>query len=192
MFEFGKRILTNTVSLLVNLAVVDGFHDVPSASGSDNNQMRDVVGNKTDSHGDISLIGRAKQTNEHLHAINQLYPVLAGPVELEKASGAYAAFPFPTEIIPVNTITEDFDIHWLIASAISANGDFIIRLYQGNPGSETVIATKSVVRNAVQSQEGALQMVTPLMVANKRISAALSGSNAGQDTLSIKLEYHTY
>ena len=68
---------------------------------------------------------------EHIHAITELWPLLAIPVELEKAAGIYAAFPAPTEIIPAGSIGLIFDIHWAVVSAISANGDFILRLLAG-------------------------------------------------------------
>jgi hypothetical protein len=173
---------------------IGNFSRIPVAllNGTKNVLSRDVIGNRSDGHSTTTIAGRVHQMVEHAHSINELYPVLSAPITLTKAAGAYAAFPTPIEIIPASTIDEDFDIHWAIVSAISANGDFILRLYQGAGGSETVIATKSFVRNAVQSQEGALYVITPLILANARISAAISSGNAGQDTADLKLEFHKY
>lgn len=129
---------------------------------------------------------------EHFHSQPFLYPLLAGSVTLTKAANVWEPYPTPTEIIPVNTITDDFDIHFLNVSAISANGEYVIALYKGAAMSEVLIGEYGAVRNAVQSQEGSRPIITELLDANTRISAAISSSNAGQDTVNIKVEGHTY
>ena len=172
---------------------INGNSDIiPAVDSVRNVVAKDVSGNRSDGHNINTLAGRAHRTDDHLHNITKLYPELAIPVVLTKAGGAYAAFGTPTEIIPAGTIGLDFDIHWAVVSAISANGDYILQLYQGAALSETVIATISVVRNAVQSQEGSMSMITPLLLANARISAAISSGNAAADTLATKLQFHTY
>jgi hypothetical protein len=128
----------------------------------------------------------------HLHSISAVYPVLAAPVLLTANAGVYADFPTPTEIIPAGVINYEFCIHWITCSAISANGDYVIRLYQGLALAETTIATVSVVRNAVQSQEGSSQVINPLLAANTRISAAIASGNAGADTLAVKVQYNIH
>ena len=188
----GSSIFSQNVTMESKVDVIDGYHDVPIANSADNNQMRDVIGNKTDGHSSISLSGKTKLIEEHLHNTVFLYPDLAGSVELEKASGAWAAHPTPVQIIPAGTITEDFDLHFLNVSAISANGEYSIRLYTGAALNEVLIGTYGAVRNAVQSQEGSRTIITPLFPANTRISASLSSENVGLNTLNIKVEGHTY
>jgi hypothetical protein len=39
--------------------VIDGYHDVPSQNSADNNQLRDVIGNKTDTVAGDSLYSQA-------------------------------------------------------------------------------------------------------------------------------------
>lgn len=151
-----------------------------------------VVGTNADGHSVNTLSGKVKQLLEHIHSIAMIHPELANPVSLQKASGAWAAYGTPTEIVAAGAITEDFDLHFGIISEISANGDYTVEIYQGAALSETQIAHISVSRNAVQSQEGTIPIITPLLAGDTRISAALSSGNAAQDTLKIKLMYHTY
>lgn len=150
------------------------------------------VGEMTDEHGSNTLFGNMDRLNEHIHSAMRTYPELADHVLLTKAAGAWAAYPTPTEIIPANGIAEDFDIHWISVSTISANGSYMLRLYKGAVEAEVLIASIPLVRTAVTSQEGSALCTTPIIPANTRISAAISSGNAAQNTLSIKLGYHTY
>ena len=161
-------------------------------NGIEQSATRQIVGDLTDGHSTATLYGYAKQNSEHNHGVTYTYPLLAAAVTLTAGGGAWDPLPAPTEIIPANTITKDFDIHWLHIGGLSANGEFIVALYQGAGGSETLIGEVPVVRNAVQSQEGSLTLITPLMDANTRISAALASSPAAANTADIKISYHEY
>jgi len=48
LMAYAKQNVTNTEAAATSLSTIDGFHDVPTADVVDNNQMRDVIGNKTD------------------------------------------------------------------------------------------------------------------------------------------------
>ncbi len=151
-----------------------------------------VVGTTADAHDGDTLSAKSHLLKEHTHSVAMIHPELVDPIQLQKASGAWAAYGTPTEIVAAGAITDDFDLHFGIVSAIGANGDYTIEIYQGAALSEVQIAHIAVSRNAVQSQEGAIPIITPLILANTRISAALSSGNAGQDTLELKLMYHVY
>jgi len=166
--------------------------NVTPKDSTNNNNMSDVIGNKTDGHDGNSAMSFLHIINEHLHNIVFIRPSLAGSVTLTSGAGAWAAYPTPTQIIAANNITEDFDLHFLDISDISANGEYQIALYTGAALSEVLVGEFGAVRNAVQSQEGARNILTPLFDANTRISAALSSSNAGANTINIKLEGHKY
>ena len=184
---------TGKQELLNNIEIVDGFHDVPSQDSADNAQMRDVIGNKTDTHDGDSLRAVAHIICEHFHSAVFIKPNLAGSVTLTSDAGAWAAMnATKTEIIPVGEITSIFDLHFMDISDISANGGYQIELYKGGIGAEISIGNFGTGRNAVQSQEGARSIITEMLPANTRISAALSSSNAGANTLTIKLEGHMY
>ena len=156
------------------------------------NAIKAVVGTNADEHDLITLSGKTHLQRDHTHSVAMIHPELANPVQLQKAAGVWAAYGTPTEIVAAGVITNNFDLHFGIVSAISANGDYTIEIYQGAALSETLIANIAIARNAVQSQEGATPIITPLILANTRISAALSSGNAAQDTIEIKLMYHIY
>jgi hypothetical protein len=181
-----------TDTILTEVGIIDGYHDVPAQDGSDNTVMRDIIGNRDDDHNTITLIGRGHKIDDHLHNTVFLYPELADGIVLTKASGVWAAYPTPTEIIPVNTITDDFDLHFLNVSDISANGEYAISVYKGAPGAEIRIGVFSASRSAVQSQEGTRPILSKLVGPNERISAAISSQNAALNTLIVKAEGHTY
>ena len=178
---------------LDDIEIVDGFHDVPSQDSADNAQMRDVIGNKTDTHDGNSMASHSHIFNEHFHSPVFIKPNLAGSITLTSDAGTWAAMnATKTEIIPAGGVTSIFDIHFMDISDISANGEYQIELYKGGIGAEISIGNFGTGRNAVQSQEGARPIITEMLPANTRISAALSSSNAGANTLMIKLEGHMY
>jgi hypothetical protein len=164
---------------------------VPTADSLNNNTFVDVVGNKNDGHTGDSIMALVHVLNDHAHKPQLVYPTLAAAVTLTKAAGAYAAFPTPTEIVPVSTITDDFDVHFITVSNVSANGDYEICLYSGAPASEVLIGCASFQRTANKDHAN-LKIQTPLIPANVRISAAISSSNAAADTADVKIEYHLY
>lgn len=129
---------------------------------------------------------------EHLHAKFLTYPALAAGVTLTKGAGAWAAYPVPTEIVPVNTITNAFVIPFVSVDTISANGEYILALYKGAAGVEEKIAEIPLVRSAAASQEEAIPVSTELIPPNSRISAAISSANAAANTLILKIGYHEH
>lgn len=173
--------------------VIDGLHDVPDIDSADNVVMRDVIGNKNDTHDGDSIRAVVHTLEEHVHSSGRVYPKLANPVQLQKDAGVWAAIPATkTEIVPAGAITDDFDIHWVKVSSISANGDYVICLYKGGIGVEEFIGDVPASRSAVQSQEGSLPAITSIVPGGTRISAGLSSSNNAQDSLLVKVMYHEY
>ncbi len=173
--------------------VIDGLHDVPDIDSVDNAFIRDVLGNKNDTHDGNSAMALLHILFMHTHSRAQIFPRLADPVLLTKDAGVWAAIPTTkTEIIPAGTIGDEFDIHWVQVSAISANGDYVICLYSGGAESEVLIGEVAVSRSAAQSQEGSAPIITPIIPNDTRISAGMSSGNAAQNTLLIKVMYHEY
>lgn len=189
--------IVDTIKLKTDLIPTDPAEtsdlNVPTQNSSANTTERDVIGNKTDDENGNSLYARMYTHGKHIHSSGLIYPVLATSILLQKDAGAWAAFPATkTEIIPANTIALPFDLHFALATTLSANGEYTIALYQGTAGAETLICYASAVRTAIGGTEGAIPIQTIILPANTRISAALSSSNAAQDTLRLKLYYHEY
>ena len=161
-----------------------------------NSTIADIIGNKEDCNlagpGLDSLYGIAGfMAYYHTHDSAKIYPELANPVTLTADSSAWTYGSW-VEIIPADTITEPFDIHWVLLSSISANGNYTLQLGAGDSGSEEVIGTIGYNRNAVQSQEGSQPVQIPHQASNKRIAARIASGNANADTTDIKLYYHEY
>lgn len=208
--EYRRATLTNQLLLLANLGttdvrtisieskvdIIDGIVDTILTACGTIDGVVDAIQSLIGAVGDIetvsSLFGKLSLLTQHTHSAINCYPLLANPVPVAKAAGAWAAMGVPTEIVPVNTIAAPFDIHAVQVSGISAVGDYVLNLYKGVNPSEILIASIPFSRSAAASQEGAVPCLTALQVANARISAALSSGNAAADTVSIKLQYHTY
>ncbi len=130
---------------------------------------------------------------DHVHKGTQLYPEISDPVTITAVNTAYNPLTSISEIMSTGDAPGAlFDIHWAVISNISANGDYILRLFEGEAASEVEIATISIVRNAVQSQEGSIPVQTRLIAAGTRISGALSSSNVAGNSIDVKLMLHEY
>jgi hypothetical protein len=169
-----------------------GLLYVPSPNSSDNNYLRDVVGNKLDDESGNSLYSHSYMFEKHIHNDSFIRPYLGSSVLIQKASGTWAAFPTPTQIIAAGDIIEPFDLHFLNISNISANGEYQIGLFYGPALSETLVNVYGTAKNAIQSQEGSRVILTRLFPANTRISVALTGDPVAQETLRLFVEGHTY
>jgi len=60
-------VILDGIEQTAGIATLDGYHDVPSKDSTDNSQMRDVIGNKTDSY-----------TGDSLYAENHTLPYILG------------------------------------------------------------------------------------------------------------------
>ena len=161
---------------------------VPAVDSADNIETRDVIGNKSDSHSGTSLMALAHTGEEHAHAVSKVYPTLAAGVQVDTDASAWTLGAF-TEIVPANTITDDFDIHAIDVEDISANGTFELVLYYG--ASDTEAGRIRFVRTTVQSATLNTVIQTPIIPANSRIRAKVASAAGGQN-VTISLRYHTY
>lgn len=98
-----------------------------------------------------------------------------------------------TEIVPADTITSWFDIHWIIVSNMADADDYEIRVYKGAVGEEEEIGRIAFSRNAVQDRSSyPLPIQVPPQNANTRISMSLASGTANTSTAQVKIYYHTY
>jgi len=128
----------------------------------------------------------------HVHGAAFLYPRLASPVALASAAGAWNQGGSIVEIIPANTITKAFDLHWLTVTALSATLEGVVILYQGAPGAEVEMCAIDVTRTSNFIQEGPTPIQVPQIPANARISAKFIDSTSGAQSCAVKLRGHTY
>lgn len=165
-------------------------------SGSD--VILDAVGEKGDfvnvpyQPGTESIMAYNTTGYYHIHGASFLYPDKANPVTLTSSAAAWSQTGTITEIIPANTITKDFDLHWASISDISANLYGVIDFFSGAVGQEVKICSVDVVRTTAQSRENAMPMQIPQQPANTRISARFSDSTTSSRTVAVKLYGHVY
>ena len=186
------------VNLTSEVSVIDGYHDVPSADSSDNNQMRDVIGNKSDvtngGPGTQSLYSIAGyMAYYHVHSSSLCYPRDADPVTLTAVNdGSTWSEGTKVEVIPASTITDAFDIHFVILGEISANSNYVVKLYTGGAGSEVFWAECAFIRDSNQVRGAEIPIQGDPVPANTRISASLLSAANNGETVDIKLYTHTY
>lgn len=128
---------------------------------------------------------------DHIHSAQKVYHSLANGVTLTGHATAWTLGD-KTEVVPVNTIDQPFDIHYLNFGSASVTDTFEIVLYKGLAGAEIEIGRARVVRAAAQSGTAPTPIMTEMLPANTRISAAVASASGGGDTIVLSLFYHTY
>lgn len=156
------------------------------------------IGDKTDyvlvpyTKGVSSILAHLNTAYLHAHGASFTYPSIDDAVVLTAGAGAWGTGGTIVEVIPADTITKAFDIHWAFVSAISENAEIIVRLYSGESGSEVPFHDVPAERTSVTSQAGSIAVQVPQIEANTRISARIYSSVAGTSTAKIKLMGHVY
>lgn len=163
-------------------------HTLSVVDSASNLDIADVIGQKGDSHNGNSLYSINERTDEHFHSIPFNYPTLANGITVTGHADAWTLGSF-VEIIPENTITEDFDLHWISVSNISANDTYELYLYNGTtligvaPEFSRITGAGTLV---------AFRFQCPVQAANSQIQAKLASKAGGSRTLDVKLNGHPY
>lgn len=126
---------------------------------------------------------------EHVHNAQCVYPTLASAVTVAGAAGAWALGNF-VEIVPVNTIAGDFDLHWINIEDVSATGSYELVLYVET--TEIARARFHVTGTPANVIISPLRVQTPILAANSQVQMKIASSSGGSDTVDVSIEYHTY
>lgn len=172
------RLRNSVISLLKSISTI--------VSGTDT-----TLGTVSNDENDNTLMGRMYVQLKHIHPTIYTYPDLGDGVSVTGGDDAWTLGTI-VEIIPANTVTLPFDIHYINIEAVNKTDIYKIVLYQGAEGAETYLGSGRVAKDAVVSRTIAKPTGTVLIPANTRISAALASSSGGEDEMTISLEYHTY
>jgi hypothetical protein len=132
---------------------------------------------------------KAKITEEHFHGAAKVFPTLAAGETVTGAAGAWTLGAF-AEIVPVDTITEDFDIHYINIEDASADDIYELVLY----AATTEIGR---IRFVVDTGVGGggfpgLPFQCAIQPKNTQIQAKVASSGGGADTVDISIHYHEY
>ncbi len=186
----GGRLDLILDAVLAAVAVIDGYHDVPSPDSVANAQMRDVLGIKTDTHDGNSAYALLHKLDEHIHTVQLVYPTLADGVALATEAGDWALGTI-TEIVPANAITSDFDIHEIVVEAANtADKTYELHLFSG--AGDTLIGKVRFAAGAVRGGVPNVNEQMPIIAANSRIRGRLAIQDGGSKTATISVRYHTY
>lgn len=139
-----------------------------------------------------SVIAYLQTQYYHVHGATFLYPNKSNPITLTSAAPVWGTGGAITEVIPANTITKDFDLHYLVISNISADLFGVVDIYVGSAGNEIFLASCAVTRTANFSRENYLPIQVQQIIANSRISCKFSDSTALSRTVGVKFAGHVY
>ena len=162
---------------------------LPAADDTDNHNMSDVIGNKSDTSSGNSIIALLKLVESRLNNPSKVYPTLANGVAVASSAVAWT-LGTNTEVVPVNTITTQFLIYLVKIEAASATDIFEVVLYSG-AGAGTEIGRFRTNRNTDFPEAGDVVISTEIIAANSRISARIASKTAGAKTLTVSIHYVT-
>jgi len=169
---------------------------LPTADSALNVNMSDVIGNKTDTTAGNSLVGLLKSVvadlhivEEHFHGVAKVYPTLAAGVTVNTGVGAWA-LGNATAVVPINTITDEYDIHYINVASVSVNDTYELVLFT-DAACTVEVGRIRFTRTAVQSSTSSTPFMTPLIAANSGIWAKVA-SATGNDNVVISIFYHVY
>jgi len=179
----------------------DGFN-IPVKNTTDNFNMRDVIGNKTDaSFSNIpgptkkpSVIGRLKAGYFHVHAPAKLYPKLADAITINNnldgsAAGVWAEGD-KQEVIPTTAFDKPFDIHWIKIFTMSGNDEYVLTLYNS---SNQVLGEVGFSQITAQVRQTDAIIQIPPQPANSQILATLAAKGGiTERNVTVKFFIHEY
>jgi len=160
--------------------------------------IKDVVGKFGDYvavpfvSGVSTIYGFLQTGYYHIHGASFIYPDKANPVTLTSGVNSWAEDGAITEVIPANTITKAFDIHWCKLSVISADLFGVIDIFSGSVGNEVKICSIPLSRSSVFSGETFSPVQIQQQPANTRISCRFSDSTTNARTVNVKFMGHVY
>ena len=170
-------------------------NNIAAPDSVSNNTYRDVIGNKKDNTlsgpANDSLYGIAAfMAYYHVHNPSLIYPRDASPITVTSGAGAWNQGS-KVEIINNTVKTEAFDVHFINLATISAVDDYVLKLYQGEAGSEVFWGECSFSRDTNQMRAAFVPIQGPPMGENTRVSASLL-SGTGSDSADVKIYTHEY
>jgi len=166
--------------------------NIPLKNSVNNIKETDVIGNKTDDVLGNSIYSKLYILEKHIHSPAKVYPTLALATIINKVnSSAWGLDATFTQIIPLNTITVPFDIHFINLETISSNDQYELLLFEGGIGNEKEIARVSFERGT-SATDSSIPCQTELLAANSRVSAKLTSLATSARNISLKLHYHEY
>ena len=138
--------------------------------------------------GRATTFDKVEVMEEHLHSTSKVYPSLAAGVSV--LSGAIWTLGNFVELIPANTIPEDFDLHWLVIESTTDDETYELVFY----AVETEICRlrfSSDLVSGIRLSHAPMPTQMLIQPKNTQIQVKLASSGAGE-TAVISVIYHEY
>ena len=161
----------------------------PTVDSADNNLTSEVIGNKNDTHDGHSITAVLHILDEHFHKASQVYPTLASGATITGGDAAWALGSF-YEVVPVGSITSDFDLHYIDIEGTSVADTYEIVLYAATTEISRARITFIDVANSQTLPSIPIQCA--ILPANTQIQAKVASKTGGNDTIQFALHYHIY
>jgi hypothetical protein len=141
--------------------------------------------------GRATTFDKVEVLEEHMHSTSKVYPTLVVGIDvLAGAAGPPWVLGNFVEIVPASTITEDFDIHWLVIEGISDDGIYELVFYAATVEISRIrFAAEAGVGGTVTFSP--IPMIMQIQPKNTQIQCKLACS-AGAETATVSIIYHTY
>lgn len=125
---------------------------------------------------------------EHAHSISKVYPSMGAGVSV--LSGAPWTLGNFVELIPVNTIGEDFDIHWLVIEDTTDDETYELVFYAATTEIARVRFATDVA-TGVRTSTAPMPTQMVIQPKNTQIQVKLA-SSGDAETAIISVMYHEY
>ena len=140
------------------------------------------------------IAGRARNADkmdvmeEHIHSVSEVYPSLQAGVSI--TSGAIWTLGSFTELIPINTIVKDFDIHWLIIESVTDDETYELVFYNATTEISRIRWSSDLAAGGrvISIPIPTLMQIQPK---NSQIQMKLASSGA-TETVVLSVLYHVY
>lgn len=167
----------------------EGFR-AAAVDGSRTGTINHVLGARDDASTTDTIAGRVHSVEEHEHSASRVYPTLADGITVTAEAVDWGTGGALVEIVPADTITEPFDIHFVNIENVSAARTYELIFYWGATDTEAgrIRFTKSAGLDPVLDR----RIQTRIIPANSRIRARLASAGAVADTVDVSVHYHVY
>lgn len=158
---------------------------------NDNITINDIIGNKYDSHNCNTLFSKLSKILRFLTCQDRCYPSQSNGITINSGNSPWETSDY-IEIIPINTITDNFSIRKVYVEDTSDGGCWQIDFYKGMSGDEELIGS---IRQSYEGTRGSMvvyngiDIKTKCLDANERVSCKASHS-LGSETITISLGYY--
>jgi len=159
---------------------------VPSVDSSANATIRDVIGNKLDTHASNSIYGRLDELYDAFQLERKVYPTMAAGAAIVSPAGVWTYGNYAT-IVPANTIANDFHIlNVSIENSNVAAGVFQLELYKG--GADDIITAVRFAMAGGFWGNMVYLIGSEEVEANSQVRARLA-SSVGAATITVSIVY---